>query len=346
MKKSLLSTILVLIAFSSMAQSLADLFEKNKQCVVTIYVNEMVNTGTGDPRTFASSMGLGSGVLIREDLILTAAHVVGNADKIMVQFYDGEALEATTLRISRIADVALIQLKNPPSHPHIAVIGNSDEVRIGDDVFVVGAPLGLPYSLSRGVISGKQVEYNLSNDGKSLEFFQTDAAINTGNSGGPMFNYRGEVIGIVSSIMTRSGGFEGIGFAATSNVSRALLTERGSRFFGIEAMILSSEMAYILNVPQESGWLVQHVVKKSPAGQIGIQGGFRTVTIEDEEILLGGDIILQVDDIVIDSEESIFKIFDYLNQVESAVTHRIIVLRAGEIIELEWVSSDFQPRGQ
>lgn len=153
MKKSLLSTILVLMAFSSMAQSLADLFEKNKQCVVTIYVNE-----------------------------------------------------------------------------------------------------------------------------------------------------------IVSSIMTRSGGFEGIGFAATSNVSRALLTERGSRFFGIEAMILSSEMAYILNVPQ--------------------------------------DIILQVDDIVIDSEESIFKIFDYLNQVESAVGHRIKVLRAGEIIELEWVSSDFQPRGQ
>ena len=75
--------------------------------------------------------------------------------------------------------------------------------------------MGLPYSLSRGVISGRESENKITGEGKILEFFQTDAAINTGNSGGPMFNYKGEVIGIVSSILTRSGGFEGIGFAAT-----------------------------------------------------------------------------------------------------------------------------------
>ena len=179
-----------------------------------------------------------------------------------------------------------------------------------------------------------------------MEFFQTDAAINTGNSGGPMFSYEGEVIGIVSSIMTRSGGFEGIGFAATSNVSRALLTERGSKFFGIEAMVLSYEMARILNVPQESGWLVQHVVKESPAGMMGIKGGFRIVTLEEEDILLGGDIILQVDDILITGEESVLIVWDYLNSVQSTITHQIRMLRAGEIIELRWVSSEFQPTRQ
>ncbi|MCD4709800.1 MAG: trypsin-like peptidase domain-containing protein [Bacteroidales bacterium] len=346
MKKTVLLTVLTLMACKAQTQELADLFEKNKHSVVTIYVNESLSTGTGDPRTFTSSMGLGSGVLVRDDIVLTAAHVVGNAEQIMVQFYDGESIEAKTTRISRIADVALITLSRPPAHAQVAVIGNSDEVRIGDEVFVVGAPLGLPYSLSRGVISGKHAEHNLSNDGKIMEFFQTDAAINTGNSGGPMFNYNGEVIGIVSSIMTRSGGFEGIGFAATSNVSRALLTERGSKFFGIEAMVLSYEMARILNVPQESGWLVQHVVKESPAGMMGIKGGFRIVTLEEEDILLGGDIILQVDDILITGEESVLIVWDYLNSVQSTITHQIRVLRAGEIIELRWVSSEFQPTRQ
>lgn len=343
MKRILILSALIFMACTAYTQNLADLFEKNKRSVVTIYVQESLSAGTGDPRTFAASQGLGSGVLVRDNLVVTAAHVVGNAEEIMVQFFDGESVAATTTRMSRIADVAVITLKRPPSNPQTALIGNSDEVRIGDEVFVVGAPMGLPYSLSRGVISGRHAEKNLSNDGKSLEFFQTDAAINTGNSGGPMFNYKGEVIGIVSSILTRSGGFEGIGFAATSNVSRDLLTMRGSNYFGIEAMVLPYELARILNVPQESGWLVQHVVKDSPAGITGVKGGFRMVTIGDQEILLGGDIILQVDDIVVDSEESIIKLWEYLNTIESAFTHNIKVLRAGEIIDLRWVSSGLQP---
>jgi len=346
MRKIVLAAVLALMASSAFSQNLADLFEQNKQSVVTIYVKESLNSGAGDPRTFVSNEELGSGVLIRDDIILTASHVVANADQIMVQFYDGEALEATTTRISRMADVAVITLKKPPSNPQIATLGNSDDVRIGDEVFVVGAPMGLPYSLSRGVISGRHAENNLANDGKSLEFFQTDAAINTGNSGGPMFNYKGEVIGIVSSILTRSGGFEGIGFAATSNVSRALLTERGSRYFGVESLLLSSEMARVLNVPQGSGWLIQHVVRNSPAGRLGLQGGFRTAVIDEEEVLLGGDIILAVDHIVIKDEDSIYKIWEYFNSNLSTVTYNLKVLRGGKIMDFRWVSASFEPTRQ
>ena len=161
-----------------------------------------------------------------------------------------------------------------------------------------------------------------------------------------MFNYKGEVIGIVSSILTRSGGFEGIGFAATSNVARELLTERGSRFFGIESLVLTYEMARILNVPQESGLLVQHVVGDSPAGKIGLKGGFRKVTIEEEEIMLGGDIILQIDDIRITGEESIIQVWEYLNSNHSTTTYTIKALRGGEIREFRWVSYEFQPTRQ
>lgn len=341
MKRIILLAAAILLAIPVFSQNLADLFDQTKPSVVTVFVNESVSAGTGDPRTFASSMGLGSGVLVRDKVVLTASHVVANADEIVVQFHDGEMITASTTRISRNADVALITLDAAPSDPHLAVIGNSDSVRIGEDVFVIGAPMGLPYSLSRGVISGRHAEHMLSNDGKSLEFFQTDAAINTGNSGGPMFNMKGEVIGIVSSILTQSGGFDGIGFAATSNVARALLTNRGSRYFGIEAMLLSFEMTRLLNVPQESGWLVQHVVRDSPAGRLGIRGGYRKVTLDRDDFLLGGDIILQVDDIVIRGEESIYQLFEHLNATQATFTHVIKVLRAGEIMEVRWVSSEF-----
>lgn len=333
---------IALMTSLTQAQELADLFEAGKSSVVTIYVAEEVNTGTGDPRTFTSSMGLGSGVLIRDNMILTAAHVVANAEAIMVQFYDGEAIPAETYRISRVADVAVIKLKNTPKNPSIAVIGNSDETRIGTDVFVVGAPMGLPYSLSTGVISGRHAENKLTSDGKMLEFFQTDAAINTGNSGGPMFNYKGEVIGIVSSILTRSGGFEGIGFAATSEICKALLTARSSKYFGVEAEVLPYEFARILNVPQESGWLIQHVVKESPAGKLGLKGGFRKIEIGGEEVLLGGDIILQIDDIKISGPQSPSEVFDYLDsQGNNPHTYKLKVLRAGEIMEFNWITSGF-----
>jgi len=341
MNKIVLLAAVVMTAQLLPAQDLADLFETNKHSVVTIYVAEEESIGAGDPHTFTSNMGLGSGVLIREDMVLTASHVVANAEDIMVQFFDGESISAETYRISRIADVAVIKLNRIPAHPKVAVIGNSDETRIGEEVFVVGAPMGLPFSLSRGVISGRHSENKLTSDGNMLEFFQTDAAINTGNSGGPMFNYRGEVIGIVSSILTRSGGFEGIGFAATSEVARSLLTARSSKYFGVEAVVLPYEFARILNVPQESGWLIQHVVKDSPAGSIGLKGGFRAVTINEEEVLLGGDIILQVDDIVITGDESVSRLFDYLDSVESVATHKIKVLRAGEIIQMNWISTGF-----
>ena len=341
MKKLLLITAVAMMVQFLSAQDLADLFETNKHSVVTIYTAEEVNTGTGDPRTFASSMGLGSGVLIREDMVLTASHVVANAEAIMVQFFNGESIAAETYRVSRMADVAVIRLKKIPGNPKVAVIGNSDETRIGEEVFIVGAPMGLPYSLSRGVISGRHSENKLTSDGNMLEFFQTDAAINTGNSGGPMYNYRGEVIGIVSSILSRSGGFEGIGFAATSEVAKSLLTSRSSKYFGIEAVILPYEFARILNVPQESGWLIQHVVKNSPAGTLGLKGGFRRVIIQEEEVLLGGDIILQIDDIPITGDESVSKLFDYVDSVESTQKHKITVLRAGEVLDFYWISSDF-----
>lgn len=341
MKKTLFFAVLALMAIQLSAQDWAELFEVHKRSAVTIYTAEAVNTGAGDPRTFTSSMGLGSGVLVRNDMVLTAAHVVGNAEEIMVQFFDGEAIPAKTIRMNRLADVALIQLSKAPADPVVAALGNSDEVRTGESIFIIGAPMGLTYSLSTGIISGKHAEEGMITEGYPVEFFQTDASINTGNSGGPMFNSKGEVIGIVSSILSRSGGFEGIGFAATSEIAQAVLISKGSKYFGIDAMFLPYELARVLNVPQESGLLVQHVVKNSPAGAAGVKGGFRKVTIDETEVLLGGDIILAVDHVKITGLESYGQLFKHLEESGSTARHKISVLRAGEIIDLYWVASDF-----
>ena len=342
MKRITLIAIILSIGFHGFGQNLANLYEKVKSSVVTVYVAELVNSGYGDPQTYTSNSGMGSGVLVREDLVLTAAHVVGNAEKIIVEFLDGESIEGKTIRISRIADVALIQLDKAPLKPNIAKIGESDLVKIGDEIFVVGAPMGLTHSLSSGIISGRHAEQRITSEGNSLEFFQTDAAINTGNSGGPMFNLKGEVIGIVSSILTRSGGFEGIGFAATSEIAKSLLLARSSNYFGTDAILLPRELAKIFNVPQESGLLVQHVVKNSPADLAGIKGGFLKIQVREEELMIGGDIILAFDDIRLTDDKSFELLMDYLDTLQSTVRHKLTVLREGEIIELYWVSSDVE----
>ncbi|MEN8203842.1 MAG: trypsin-like peptidase domain-containing protein [Bacteroidota bacterium] len=341
MKKTVFLAVVALITMQLTAQDWAGLFETHKRSVVTIYTAETVNAGTGDPRTFASSMGLGSGVLVRNNMVLTAAHVVGNAEEIMVQFYDGEAIPAKTIRMNRMVDVALIKLDKAPGDPHVATMGNSDETKTGERVFIIGAPMGLPFSLSTGVISGRHAKSDMVTEGYPVEFFQTDASINTGNSGGPMFNSKGEVIGIVSSILSRSGGFEGIGFAATSEIAQAVLTSKGSKYFGIDSVVLPYELARILNVPQESGLMVQHVVKNSPAGAAGVKGGFRKININDRELLLGGDIILAVDHVKITGIESLTPLYKHLEEAGNTARHKLSVLRAGEIIELYWVASDF-----
>src|SRR2546428_13848763 len=197
--------------------------------------------------------GLGSGVLISPDgKILTAAPVVQTADAIEVEFLTGEPLRAPVLSSEPSADVALLQLEKAPRGPFVAKIGDSDSVEIGAPVFVVGAPLGASHTLTVGYISARR-KPNATLSGMSrAEFFQTDAAINQGNSGGPLFNMQGEVIGIVSYILSHSGGSEGLGFAVTSKVARQLL-EQKSFWSGVSGYMLSGDLAQGFNVPPPGG---------------------------------------------------------------------------------------------
>jgi serine protease Do len=338
MKKTLLLNLFVMFAFFASAQTFADLVEKSDKSVVKIEVLEKKNLGIGNPNEASTAEGLGSGVLVGEKgiYILTAAHVVENAVKIQVEFSDDSKMGATLKRIDKIADVALIQLERPVTHLPAAKLGDSDKVRVGEDIFIIGSPLGLTHSVSKGIISGKHTELNETNKNRAMEFFQTDASINKGNSGGPMFNMQGEVIGIVSSILSFSGGFEGLGFAATSGIAEEILTQKGRIWLGTDVLPMSAEFCKIFNVPQEGALLVQSVTENSPAYFMGMKGGYLAMSVGDTQFLAGGDFVLKFDDIELNSRENIEKLWEYLNDVDEGHQYKIQVFRDGKIKHLTW----------
>lgn len=316
-------------------QQLRDAFHKVKPAVVIIRTQqkELAPSPQGG---MVSANGLGSGVLISSDgKILTAAHLVEAADATLVEFSDGELIPARVLGAVHNADVALLQLSHPPANVVVAPLGDSDKMDVGDEVFVVGAPYGLSYTLTAGHISGRHAADNRVSDTTSREFLQTDAAINQGNSGGPMFNMNGEVIGIITSILSQSGGAEGLGFAATSNVARQLLLDRKPFWSGIEGVLLRGDLAKALNVPQPAGLLVERVADGSPAARAGILGGSMRANIAGEDLLLGGDIVLEVDGLPYeDSNENYSRLYAHLTKLRVGDSIAIKVFRQGQVVTL------------
>ena len=314
------------------AQSVADLFEQLRKSVVVI-TTEQTDFVTTDTIRKVSTQGLGSGVYIDGGLILTAAHVVQTANLVLVKFYDGQEIFGTVISSSPQADVALVRLEDVPRDIPEVQLGDSDGVRIGDEIIVIGAPYGLAYTLTRGIISARAPDTDVHSNLMTSEYFQTDASINHGNSGGPMFDMEGRVVGIVSSILTQSGGFEGIGFAATSNMARSVLIDKSSFWWGVDGTLISGGIASLLNVPQESGYLVQHVADDSPGARLGLIPSAVPVKIAEQEIKIGGDIVLSMQEIVI-SAENMESIRETASGFRKGDQIRITVLRGGKILSL------------
>jgi S1-C subfamily serine protease len=220
-----------------------------------------------------------------------------------------------------------------PKQVVAAKLGDSEKVEVGDEVFIVGAPYGLSRTLTAGHISARHRLNRISGGFELGELFQTDAAINPGNSGGPMFNMAGEVIGIASRILTKSGGSEGLGFAVTANTARRLLLEQPSFWFGVDGIVLEDELAAAFNLPQPMGFLVQQVAENSPASRLGLRPGGIKARIGLSEVLLGGDIILEVVGIEV-SEDCYQNIQNRLSQTKTGDTITVKVLRAGRMLQL------------
>ena len=238
------------------------------------------------PRKVSS---LGSGFVVdgKEGLVVTNNHVIADADEIIVNFHDGSKLKVDKV-IGRDAKTDLALLKVTPKKPLADVrFGSSGKLAVGDWVMAIGNPFGLGGTLTVGIISAKQRDIN---SGPYDDFLQTDAAINRGNSGGPLFNMDGEVIGVNTAIISPTGGSIGIGFAIPSDTAVSVIeqlkafgeTRRG--WLGVNVQSIGDDIAEGLGVPASIGALVASVTPESPAAKAGIKAGDVIVEFDDKDV--------------------------------------------------------------
>jgi S1-C subfamily serine protease len=257
------------------------------------------------PNAPQTTQSLGSGFVIdRAGHIVTNYHVIQGASKVQVSFSAQDQLAATVVGKDPSTDVAVLKVDAHARALTPLALGNSDDVTVGDPVYAIGNPFGLTRTLTTGVISAVQRQIFAPNGLPVEHAIQTDAAINHGNSGGPLIDSQGRVIGVTSQIQTGSStnqGNVGIGFAIPINTVRDVAGQiiahgrAQHAFLGLSAVALTKQLKQLFNLPTASGLLVQHVEPKSAASKIGIKAGTTSVVVSGESYLVGGDIITKID---------------------------------------------------
>ncbi|MCB1664439.1 MAG: Do family serine endopeptidase [Pseudomonadales bacterium] len=264
--------------------------------------------------------GVGSGFLISDDgYIITNHHVVNGADQITVTLNDRRVYEARVIGTDELSDVALIKIE-ASGLPAVA-FGDSEAVRVGEWVLAIGSPFGLEFSAAAGIVSakGRTVPGNQTN---YVSFIQTDVAINQGNSGGPLFNLAGEVIGINSQILSSSGGSNGVSFAIPSNVALDVveqLRETGTVSRGLLGVLIKDvdyALAEAFQMPRPRGAFVDEVQPDSPAERGGVQNDDIIIAFNGRDI------------------ESSSQLPFYVGQVRPGSSARLTIIRNGEQIEV------------
>lgn len=232
--------------------------------------------------------GLGSGVVLRPDgYIVTNAHVVGDAERVQVEFSDRRSLDAEVVGVDEASDLAVLKVEatDLPTVP----LGDSSRVKVGDVVLALGNPLGVGQTVTMGIVSAKSRTTGLG-DGSYQDFIQTDAPINQGNSGGALVSLDGELVGVNSQILSRSGGNIGLGFAIPAEMVRSVtdqLIAHGTvqrSQLGVMVQPLTADLARGLGLDDPRGALVGDVVPDSPAAKAGLQAGDVIVAIDGREV--------------------------------------------------------------
>lgn len=250
----------------------------------------------------SGSTAQGSGfVYDKAGYILTNYHVVQDALSIEVTFIDGTVTQATVVGTDPYSDIAVVRVNVSSSILHPLPLGNSSRLQVGETVIAIGNPYGLSNSMTVGIVS--QLERELSAPGSYIivDVIQTDAAINKGNSGGPMLNLDGEVVGMNTAILTMTGEWQGIGFAIPSDTIKREVPEMiqtGSYahpLLGVQGTDLTPEIAQQMGLSNSTrGALIVAVTSGGPSVGI-LRGGTRTVTISGREVKIGGDVIIEVE---------------------------------------------------
>jgi S1-C subfamily serine protease len=317
--------------------SINDIYRRSAPGVVQVTSTAVVETEPdpffGNP--FApgrqTQQALGSGFVIdKGGHIVTNFHVVENAQTVEVSFSNRETLAARIVGADPSTDIAVLKVDARSRALTPLTLGNSDTVRVGDSVVAIGNPFGLERSITAGIVSALQRELQAPNLYAIDHVIQTDAPINHGNSGGPLLNAQGEVIGVNSQIETGATGEQGnvgIGFAIPINTVKSVASQliRNGKvehaFLGVRVSPVDPKIARLFKLPALRGLLVQRVEQGSGAGRAGLRAGATEVVVAGESWLIGGDLIVEVDGVPVSTPEG-------LRDVISAK-------RPGDTIELE-----------
>jgi S1-C subfamily serine protease len=255
--------------------------------------------------TVQTEEALGSGFVIdKAGHIVTNYHVVAGAKSVQVSFSNNESMKASIVGADPTTDLAVLRVNAGARALTPLALGDSDRVQVGDEVVAIGNPFGLARTATAGIVSALQRQITSPNQYTIDHVIQTDAAINHGNSGGPLLDRQGQVIGVNAQIDTGNTGEQGnvgIGFAIPANtvktvVGQILRTGHAEHpFLGIQPQPITPVLGQILHLPVSSGMLVARVEPGSGAAEAGLEGGTRQVTVAGESYVVGGDVIARID---------------------------------------------------
>lgn len=341
MKKYLCGFLALVLSWSAVANNKVQKVYKNMNPgVVELHVEALEQPAKAQINyKVHTGNSLGSGALISEKgRILTAAHVVERATKIEVTFASGFKTSGHVVWIAPMVDLAMIQVAEMPEDDYkVLKLAEKNSYEVGDQVVVIGAPYGVSHSLSVGYLSGIRDKEEIPLNHLTPRFLQTDAAINQGNSGGPMFNMKGEIVGIVSHILSQSGGSQGLGFVVSTDTIQQVIANKPPMWVGLVPILLDQQLSDAINNPFDYGLLVQQVIPKTLADKLGFQGGYIAVSLGDESILLGGDILVKAGHIKLDGIEALFEVQKWFGELKKGEEVTFKFVRAGKILDVTWI---------
>ena len=275
--------------------SLVEIFEQSESGVVRVNVQREAQ--------IIGTSSLGSGFVFDTfGHIITNSHVVADAEKIVVTFLDGRSYNAQLVGSDPFTDIAVVKVSAEQTQFHPISLGDSSQLKVGEQIAAIGNPFGLSGSMTSGIVSQLGRLLPAQDSGFSIpDVIQTDAAINPGNSGGPLLNMEGEVVGINTAIQSATGEFTGVGFAIPSRtlmkIAPTLIQDKEYHhpWLGISGRDIDPDLANILNLTDAKGFLIVTVIEDSPASKAGLHGSIETKEIDGANYPIGGDIILSVD---------------------------------------------------
>jgi S1-C subfamily serine protease len=299
-----------------------EIYKRDAEGVVFIQAQQSAGAATGT-----------GFVIDDEGHILTNAHVVEGSDEISVEIGDdGESRSAELVGMDPSSDVALLDVEEDNDLTALEM-GSSTEVEVGDPVVAIGNPFGLDRTVTSGIVSAKARQIQAPNGFSISDVLQTDAAVNPGNSGGPLLDGSGRVIGINSQIASQGGGNEGVAFAVpietAQDVTDQLLADGSVEraYLGISGGDITAEAAEALDLPTDSGVLVDRAYEGGPADEAGIRGSSGQTTVGGQQLPTGGDIITELDGEPIDGME---EIISAVNTRQPGEELQLTVVRDGE----------------